>query len=195
MRILKVLKNIWAQLHRFVFWAILLGIFWCWIYTFVGDPPREKKVVVYVDAYALERRALALRLEEEHLPQGLKMIQVRSFDYDIFGDSLNGDVYLMKESILRATMEESPEKLAPIRIPAGKEGWSWQDETYGIKVFDAATQQAPAMRYILYAIPDRPEPEDYYLCFDAASPHLETQPGALDNAAWEVAMNLLALDD
>ena len=193
MRVWKVLKNIWAQLHRFVFWAIVLALFWCWIYTFVGDPPREKKVMVYVDAYGLDRRALALRLEEEHMPQGLKMIQVRSFDYDIFGDSLNGDVYIMKESILRATMEESPEKLAPIALPQGRAGWTWEGETYGIRVFDAATQQAPATQYVAYTPYQKREPEDYYLCFDAASPHLASEPRALDNAAWEVAMTFLEL--
>ncbi|MBO6052759.1 MAG: hypothetical protein J6Q17_03395, partial [Clostridia bacterium] len=46
--------------------------------------------------------------EDEGLPEGLKMIQVRSFDYDMFGSALEGDLYLMKESILKATLEESP---------------------------------------------------------------------------------------
>ena len=41
MGILKVLKRIWAQLHRFVFWALILSLFWAWIYTMVGDTGRE----------------------------------------------------------------------------------------------------------------------------------------------------------
>ena len=191
---MRILKNIWSQLHRFVFWAIILSILWAWIYTFVGDTSHEKKVMVYVDAYALEQRALSLRLEDEGLPEGIKMIQVRSFDYDIFGTSLDGDIYLMKESILKATLEETPDKLTAIEIPAGMTGYEWEGETWAILAFDPATQHGPAMNYIQYTPMPDPEPEAYYLCFDAASPHLQTVPGAVDNAAWTVAMHLLGID-
>ncbi len=194
MKILKVLKNIWAQLHRFVFWAIILSILWCWIYTFVDDAPREKKVLFYIDAYGLEERALTLRLEEECLPEGIKMIRVRSFDYDIFGSSLNGDLYLMKESILKATLDESPEKLAAIELPAGRQGYEWNGKTWGILAFDPAAQKGPAMDYIQYALPGASEPEPYYLCFEANAYHLASQSGALDNAAWEVGMALLNVE-
>ena len=196
MKILKVLKNIWNQLHRFVFWAIILSILWCWIYTtFVGDAPREKKVLVYIDAYGLEQRALSLRLEEDCLPEGIEMIQVRSFDYDLFGSSLNGDVYLMKESILKATLDESPEKLAAIELPAGRQGYEWNGKIWGILAFDPTTQQGPAMDYVQYALPGTEEAEPYYLCFEANAFHLASQSTALDNAAWEVGMALLAIDD
>ena len=29
---MRILKNIWAQLHRFVFWAILIALFWMAVY-------------------------------------------------------------------------------------------------------------------------------------------------------------------
>lgn len=193
---MRILKNILSQLHRFVFWAILLSLFWAWIFlNFVGDTSREKKVLVYVDAYGLERHELAVRLEEEGLPEGIKMIQVRSFDYDLFGSSLEGDLYLMRESILRGTLEESPEKLAAISLPAGTEGYVWQDQVYGLRIYDPATGQGAAAAYVQYTSPYVPEQEAYYLCFDAAGPHLESCPGALDNAAWDTALRLLALDD
>ena len=191
---MKFLKRIWSQLHRFIFWAVILGIFWCWIYTFVGDAPREKKVMVYVDAYALEQRDLSLRLEDEGLPEGIRMIQVRGFNYDLFGTTLEGDVYLMKESLLKATLEETPGKLTAFEAPEGFTGYEWEGENWALLVFDAASQTGPAMDQIQYARMGEREPESYYLCFDAQSPHLKSAPNAVDNAAWEVALNLLKLD-
>ena len=191
---MKVLKRIWAQLHRFVFWALVLSLLWSWIYTFVGDTSREKKIILCVDAYALEPRALSLRLEDEGLPPGIKMIQVRSFGYDFLGNELEGDVYLMKGSILQAALEETPGKLAAFALPAGTEGYAWENANYGLKVFDPETQHGPAMAYIQYTpLPD-PEREAYYLCFDAAGCHLAANPGAIDNAAWELAMTLCSVD-
>ena len=192
---MKILKNIWSQLHRFVFWGLILSILWCWIYTYVGDTSVDKKVLIRVDAYSMERRPLTLRLEELCLPEGIKMIQVRSFDYDMFGSAVIGDMYLMKESILKATFEETPDKLAPTELPEGMRGYEWEGKTYGILAFDPQTQHGPAMKYISYALYEQPEQEAYYLCFDAASLHLATQPGALDNAAWEVAMAFLSIED
>ncbi|MBR6376821.1 MAG: hypothetical protein IKS05_03540, partial [Oscillospiraceae bacterium] len=160
---MRILKNICAQLHRFVFWALILSLLWAWIYTFVGDTSREKKVILYVDAYALDQRGLGLRLEEKCLPAGIKMLQVRSFDYDIFGGEINGDLYLMKESVLRTTLEESPEKLAPLVLPAGQTGYEWGGKCWGILAFDPETQRGPAMDYIQYAPLLNPEQEAYYL--------------------------------
>lgn len=187
---MRILKNIWAQLHRFVFWALILSLLWGWIYTFVGDTSRDKKLILCVDAYALDQRPLALRLEEEGLPAGIKMIQVRSFGYDFLGVELEGDLYLMKASILEATLADTPGKLAALTLLEGMAGYERDGKVWGILAFDPATQQGPAMEYIQYTpLPD-PEPEAYYLCFDAASPHC----GAQDNAAWELALELLGID-
>ena len=191
---MRILKNIWAQLHRFVFWALILSLFWAWIYTFVGDTTRDKKLILCVDAYALEQRPLALRLEDECLPAGIKMIQVRSFGYDFLGTELEGDLYLMKASILEAALTDTPGKLAPLTLPEGMAGYTREGKTWGILVFAPATQHGPAMDYIQYTpLPD-PEPEAYYLCFDAASPHLARNEGALDNAALELALAFLRID-
>ena len=181
---MRILKNIWAQLHRFVFWALILSLLWAWIYTFVGDTTRDKKLILCVDAYALEQRPLALRLEDECLPAGIKMIQVRSFGYDFLGTELEGD------SILEAALTDTSGKLAPLTLPEGMAGYTREGKTWGILVFDPATQHGPAMDYIQYTpLPD-PEPEAYYLCIDAASPHY----GAQDNAAWELALAFLRID-
>lgn len=194
MRILRVLKRIWAQLYRFVFWALILSLFWSWIYTMVGDTGRDQKVLFYLETPGLERRPLSIRLEDACLPmEGIRMIQARGFSYELFGSELNGDLYLMRESTLKATLEETPEKLAAITPPEGMRGYEWKGGVYGLLAFDPETQKGPAMEQIRYAPFDRPEPEAFWLCFDAKSQHLAAQPGALDNAAWETAMALLAM--
>lgn len=192
MGIIKFFKRIWSQLHRFVLWAVLLTLFWVWIYARVGDPPREQKVVVYIDAYDVDQRDLSLRLEARGLPEGIKMIQARGFDYVYFGTTLQGDVYVIKESLLRTNLEGG--RLAPIGLPEGMQGLESGGQVYGIRIFDPETQQGPAMNDILYAPYPDPEPEAYYLCFDADSVHLAGRPGAVDNAAWEVALSLLTME-
>ncbi len=191
---MRFLNNVWAQLHRFVFWALILSLFWFWVYTFVGDTTRDKKVILYVDAYGLDQRQLALRLEEEYLPAGIKMIQVRGFDYDFLGGEPEGDLYLMKASLLETILTETPGRLAALPLPDGMRGWEREGKRWGILAFDPASQLGPAMDYIQYVSPLAQEPEAYYLCVDAASLHFSGNPGALDNAAWEVAMALLSID-
>lgn len=186
---MKILKNIWAQLHRFVFWALILTLLWSWIYTLVGDTTRAKKVLIYVDPYDVDELSLSERLEEAGLPEGIKMIQIRSFANQMFRTTVEGDAYLIKESLLLKALEETPDKLTPIQLPEGRTGYEWNGENWGILVFDAATQIGPAMEYIYYARINEREPENYYLCFDAKSPHLE------DGALWEVVTNFLQMTD
>ena len=190
---MRILKNILAQLHRFVFWALILSLLWAWIYTYVGDTSREKKVLIYVDAVELRQRVLGLRLEDMGLPEGIEMIEVRSFDYDIFGSALNGDVYLMRESILKATLDESPEKLASFPLPEGMRGYEWNGGIWGILAFDPETQRGPAMDLIRYAPEGMEEKEAWYLCFEASGPRRAAAAGGVDPAAWEVGIRLLGL--
>ena len=119
----KFFRNIWSQLHRFVFWALLFAMLWSWIYaSFIEDTTRNKKVLICADAYELDQRGLSIRLEDEGIPDGLRMIRVRSFGYNLFSDDIEGDAYLMKESLLRATLEETPDKLTAIEVPEGFSG-------------------------------------------------------------------------
>lgn len=191
---MKLFKNIWSQLHRFAFWAVILTLLWTWIYTFVGDTSRDKKVMLYVDAYAMDQRGLSARLEDEGLPEGIKMIQARSFGYHIFSETLEGDVYVMRESMLRSTLEETPDKLTAIEVPAGCTGYEWNGKTWAILIFDAEAGTGPAEEYVRYLPYGDEEIESFYLCFDAQSPHVEGLPNAVDNAAWEVAGNLMKLE-
>ena len=82
---MQVLKNIWSQLHRWVFWALLSTVFWGWIFTMVTDTVPEKKVTVYVLTEECRSTELALQLEEDR-PEGIKMIKVHPFSYAAFGN-------------------------------------------------------------------------------------------------------------
>lgn len=191
---MKVLKRIVSQLHRYVIWAMVMIFLWSFIYTRVGDRPAEKKVVFYIGAYAAEDRALTLYLEDAGMPEGIEMIRARSASYDLFGSTRDGDFILVRETDLRTLLADAPDRLAALELPEGMTGFSWEGKTVGFRVFDPATQRGPAMAYIQYTPMPDPEPDPYYICFDAASLHLASNPGAVDNAAWEVAMALLAIE-
>ena len=121
MKVIKVLKNILSQLHTFILWAMLCALLWSWIYTFVGDTSRNKKVVIFIDAPAIETQKLDLRLEE-HLPDGIKMIRVHDFSYDMFGTATPGDIYIVRESQLSQKLTEQPEALQSFEPPEGVAG-------------------------------------------------------------------------
>lgn len=190
---MRVIKNIVSQLHTFVLWALVSVLLWGWIYTFIGDTAPEHKVTVFVEAYALESEALSLRLEE-HLPEGIKMIKAHDFDYQLFSTGSTGDIYIVRASVLRTMLEEDPGKVLPVQAPEGETAYLYQGQCCGIRIFDASTQTGRGMQYIQYTpLPD-PEPEDYYLVFSSETQHLNGAAGALDNAAWDVAMELLSLE-
>ena len=51
---MKILRNIFSQLHVYVLWLLLSTMFWGWIFaSFVNDTSPEKKVTIYVDAPAV----------------------------------------------------------------------------------------------------------------------------------------------
>ena len=164
---MKMLKRIISQLHTFVLWLLVSAIFWSWIFTFVTDTSPERKITVYCKVPEVRDTALAVALEER-MPEGLRMIQVHSFDYVMFGVEAfyQGDIFIVPAS----AMAEYAELLAPV---AGEEG---------ARVYDAAAGSGAATSYIRY------EDEDYFLFLGAGSAHLE------DGKALEVAKALLALE-
>ena len=96
---MRVLKNIWSQLHRFVFWAILSTIFWAWIFNVITDAPPAKKVTLYVMTDSCEDRALEEALEPAR-PEGIRLVRVHPFSYVLFDtqDALNADLYVIPGS-------------------------------------------------------------------------------------------------
>ena len=164
---MRVLKNIRSQLHSFALWLIVSVIFWGWIFTLVTDAPPAEKVTVYCHVPGIQDTALAAALEE-HMPEGLRMIKVHSFDYVMFDvETIGlGDVFIIPAS----EIETYAESLAPV------------GEEPGVKVYDAVTGSGAAMDYIQYA------DEDFYLFLGAGSVHLE------DGKALKVARELLSME-
>ena len=182
---MRVLRNIWSQLHRFVLWALLSTVFWAWIFTLVTDTVPAKKVTLYLQLEQCRDQELSLKLEESR-PEGIRMVKVHPFSYAAFGnrDLLEADLYLVRE----ADAEEMLQSFAPLDgedwDPGDRELYCRDGVCYGVKVYDAASGTGAAQTYLDY------EPEgDYYLFFNADSLHL----GAGDSAALRVAEALLKL--
>ena len=161
---MRVFKNIWSQLHTFVLWGLASALFWAYVFTFVTDTAPEKKVMIYCDVPEIQDIQLAARLEE-NLPEGIRMIKVRSFQYVMIDtDNIQaGDIFLLPAS----KVEEYRQ--------------FFQEGDQGILVYDADTGIGIAGQYINFG------QENYYLFFGAKSPHIE------DGKAMEVAQNLLAV--
>lgn len=164
---MKMMKRILSQWHSFVLWLLASALFWSWIFTFVTDTSPEHKVTVYCKVPEIRDVALAAALEER-LPEGLRMIQVHSFDYVMFDlDAFyGGDVFIVPAS----EIETYADVLAPL------------EGEMGLKAYDALTGTGLAMDYIHYG------QEDYYLYLGSRSVHLE------DGKAMEVARQLLAME-
>lgn len=163
---MRFIKNVFSQLHSFVLWLLLSAVFWGWIFTIVTNAPIEKKITVYCYVPEMRDTALAVKLEED-MPEGLKMIEVHTFDYVKFSTNVItvGDIFIVPESKL----EELAEILGPV------------DGENGVKVYDAGTGEGVAKSYITYT------DEDHYLFLGAGSVHLE------DGKALEVARRILEL--
>lgn len=164
---MRTLRKILSQLHTFVLWALASALFWSWIFTFVTDTSPDKKVTVYCKVPEVRATELAAALEE-HMPEGLRMIRVFSFDYVMFGvdEFYRGDVFIVPAS----ETETYAELLSAV------------EDGQGAKAYDAVAGEGVATAYIRY------EDEDYYLFLGTGSPHLE------DGKALAVARALLAME-
>ena len=163
---MKILKNIVSRFHIFLLWLLASVMFWGWIFTMVTDTSPDQKMTVYCHVPGVQDTALAAALEE-HMPEGLRMIKVHSFEYVMFDvESVRlGDIFIIPASEI--------ELFAGDLAPVGEE--------QGVKVYEASTGIGIAMDYIQYA------DEDFYLFLGAGSEHLE------DGKALEIAMQLLAM--
>ena len=183
---MRVIKNIWSQMHRFVLWAVISTIFWAWIFTLVTDTVPAKKVTIYIQTENCRSAELGLKLEET-MPEGIRMIKAHPFSYAVFGqnDLLNADFFVIRES----EAEEMLPSFAPLEgesLDCGdRERFCRDGIWYGVKVWDTASGEGDARSYLAYE-----EGEDYYLFFNADSPHLSSG----DGAALRVAETLLGLN-
>lgn len=161
---MKVLKNILSQLHSFALWALMSVLIWGWIFNLVTDTTFDKKVMIFAHVPAIQDVDLAEALEED-LPEGIKMVQVHSFDYVMFDT-----VSIQRADVLIIPAVDVPEMGDEIIPLEGNDG---------TVIYDPDTGEGVLTDYITYG------DETYYLFLGAGSGHLE------DGAAEEIARRLL----
>ena len=183
---MKRVRRIFSSLPKYLLWAVLSTIFWMWIFTLITDTSAEKKVVLFADVPALADPDLSVKLEED-LPEGIKMVKARSFNYMMFGEAelLAGDIYVVRGSDIPSYYESF--RPLPEHYAAG-ETCAYEGTVYGLRVYDAASGSGAALSYVTYTGGEKGE-DDYYLCFGAASLHC----GEKDEAAFAIADAFLAL--
>ena len=57
---MKVLKNIGSQFYLYLLWLLVSVLLWGWIFTMITDTTPDKKITIFIDAYAVEDKALSL---------------------------------------------------------------------------------------------------------------------------------------
>ena len=179
---MQFLKNLASIFHRLVICALLSAIFWGWVFGLVTQVQPAEKVSLYVYCPKLEDEALSIRLEE-HRPEGIKAVEVHSFEYAIFGtDIVGADLYLLPESQLSNFPDAFCGEEISMDLPSLMTG----DGAVVYRVYDGGTRTGIATEYITY-FDDSTPPEDYYLAFGLNSAHLE------DGAAMAVVEQLLQI--
>ncbi|MBO6039845.1 MAG: hypothetical protein J6P58_01415 [Oscillospiraceae bacterium] len=179
---MRVLKNIVSQLHVYIVWLILSVVLWGFVFNILTDAPAEKKLVLFAQTESIRDRELAVRLEEGK-PEGIRLVQVHSFDYVMFDESglLNADFFIVPvgsvEDYRDAFLPLETEKL-PTDTPALLE---LDGRPCGICVWDG--ERGCAAAYIGYG------DGAYYLFLGANSLHA----GQQDDAAYGVIAELLQL--
>ena len=114
---MKFLRNIFSQLHTFVLWLLISVLLWAWVFSFLTDTSREKKVMLFAHVGELHDRDLTLRLEA-HKPEGIKMIKVHDFEYQMIDTSKTfGDLYIVPQSELEQMLEKDPGAVLEILDP------------------------------------------------------------------------------
>lgn len=174
-----------ALIPPMLLWLLLSMLIWSWIFTFLTDTTRDKKIVLFADLPEFADVQLAGRLEQA-LPAGLTMVQAHPFTYAMLdsGQLTGADLYIIRASQL----PEYLDWLAP--LPGDFRGgvlWTEAGEPVGLRIYDAAADRGAASAYLTYRLPDGTA-EDCYLCFGAQSLHLA------DGAAEAVASELLTLE-
>ena len=194
---MRIIKKILRNLHRYVFAAFLSVIFWAWIFTFVTDTVRAKKVTLFVNVPKCECTELEELLDKER-PEGIRMIKVHPFEYAAFltDEVETCDIYILSETDVKNNID----RFCPIPSEFyGKysfEVFTEGESVYAIKIYDAQAQKGVLCTFIDFVpSPESGLPnEDYYLCFNKTSVHLGTWNGSKDGAAVSVAELIMSIE-
>ena len=179
---MRVLKNIVSQLHVYVVWLILSVVLWGFVFNILTDAPAAKKLVLFAEVESPRDRELSAELEE-HRPEGIRLIQVHSFDYAMFDEQglLNADFYIVSA----ASAEEYRASFRPLDTEKfsadGLTLLELDGQPCGILVWDG--EKGSAAAYLDYG------EGEYYLFLGANSLHA----GEKDDAAYELLRELLRL--
>lgn len=181
---MKVLKNIFSQLHIYVAWIILSSLLWGWIFMLATDTSAAKKITVFAEVDNMHETELALFLEKD-MPEKLKMIKVHKFSYAMFDSYtlLNADIYIVGSK----NAEKYIESFAMLDEKDGFEYYYHNGVAYGIKIFDRETKKGNATKYISYG------DDDYYLFFGVNSVHLGELNGSADDYSFVIADNIMKI--
>lgn len=180
---MRVLKNILSQLHVYVVWLILSAVLWGFVFNFVTDAPREKKLVLFAEVETCRDAELSAALEERK-PAGIKLVQVHSFDYVMLDETalLNADLYIVPADKIE-DYHESFRALDPERMDlSGLTLYETDGKPCGIRVWDGETGCAASC--LGYG------EGEYYLFLGANSLHA----GEKDDAAYRLIEVLLQTD-
>ena len=63
MKLLRVLKKILSNIHRYILWALLSIVIWSFVFTRITDTSPEKKVTVFAHTPELAAEELSRYLE------------------------------------------------------------------------------------------------------------------------------------
>ena len=185
------IKEFFSQIPACLLWALLGAVVCGLVFTRLTDAPAREKVTLVTGVYQCRDAALSVELTEGR-PEGIRLVRVHPMEYYLVNSPENegADLYLLSA----AAAEEKQALFLPLaelgmEIP---DALCWDGVAYGIPMYDALSGQGRAEDYVTY-LPEDADPEDFYLLFGAGSLHCGTQNGGLDDAAIQVARQLLAM--
>lgn len=164
-----MIRRTLSRFHVYLLWALLSVFLWSYVFSFLTDTSPAKKLTLYISTEQVEDVELAAQLEENGLPDGIRMVKVHPFSYAMFSDQdlLSADLYVVSAS----EAEGWRDSFRP--LPDGMTGdLALENGAQGIRVYDAKTGTGAFDGLIGYA------GEDYYLFFGAQSLHTEADDGA-----------------
>ena len=183
----KILKNIFSQLHVYVLWFILSVVIWGFVFGIITDAPASKKIVIFADADIYEEKLLDIELEK-NMPDGIRQIRVHSFNYVMFNDSalLNADIYIIPGSRAAEYISSCLPLDTSLAQFRDRELLYLDGTAYGIK-FDSTD------RYFDFSVSSS-EKEDVWIFFGINSKHAAPLNSSPDDAAISVAECLMNLN-
>ena len=186
-------KNLLRLLPSFFLWMIVSLLLWSWVFNLLTDTDRAHKITLYADMHVLKDRELAIRLEED-LPEGIRLVQVHSFDYALM-DSVSletADLYVMTA----AQASEHADWLCslPPEWASLPDGLVLEGAAVGLCLYSAGSEPAEkAVAASCFNYDEAPD-QSWYLCFGRGGFHLQSLENGVDNAALPVVRRLLALE-